>query len=155
MCILCCFISFEVKAEAICQGNRAEQIKIIEQEFDKCLLDFPEGTDSNAVMINITKDKIECIKNVADMIFNVFYSSTKEEKQKQFEKYTKAVQEQSYNLEIGSDIGKHWHTSSFYELGAVNRSYVTIHNMIKDYIEYMKSECEDLPDETIEEMKNK
>ena len=66
-----------------------------------------------------------------------------------------AVQEQSYNLEIGSDIGKHRHTSSFYELGALNRSYVAVHNMVKDYIKYMKIECEDIPDASINEMKNK
>lgn len=155
LCIFCCFIVFISDAEAICQGDRAEQIKVIEQEFDKCLLDFPEGTDSNIVMINITEDRIKCIKNVADVIFDTFYYSTKEEKRKQFEKYIDAVQEQSYNLEMGSDIGKHWHTSSFYELGAVNHSYVTIYNMVKEYIQYIKSECDDLPDEAINEMKNK
>lgn len=153
--ILCFFISFEVKAEVLCQGHRAEQIMVIEQEFDKCMLDFPEGTDSNVVMINITKDKIECVKNVADIIFDTFYSSTKEEKHKQFGKYMEAVQEQNYNLEIGSDIGKHWHTSSFYELGVLNRSYVAIHNMVKDYIKYMKSECDEIPDASINEMKDK
>ena len=34
-------------------------------------------------------------------------------------------------------------------------TFKTIYNMVKEYIQYIKSECDDLPDEAINEMKNK
>lgn len=152
--ILLFFFCFDVKAETLCKGQRAELLDNIENNFQYCLLDFPKDSN-NELMINITQDKIKCLQHVADDIFNAFYSSTREDKHYQFEKFIEAVQEQSYNLEIGSDLSKHWHTSSFYELGYINHAYVMIHNVVKDYISYMKQECAEIPDEAIEEMKDR
>lgn len=153
--ILLCLISFNARSENLCVGERAEKIQFIEYKFQSCLLDFSQGNDSNVFMINITHDKIKCLQDVADDIFNAFYSSNKEEKHSQFSKFIEVVQEQSYNLEIGSDLGKHWHTSTFYELGYINHTYVLVHNMVRDYINYMKQECEEIPDEAIKEMNDK
>ena len=153
--ILLCLISFNTRAENVCIGERSKKLSAIEDRFQSCLLDFPKDNDDNSLMTDITRDKIKCLQNVADDIFSAFYSSNKEEKRRQFAKFIEAAQEQSYNLEIGSDLGKHWHISTFYELGYVNHSYVLVHNMVKDYINYMKQECEEIPDEAIKEMKDK
>ena len=152
ICLLCFFSTFDVCAEESCIGPRAKKIETIERRFHSCLLDFPTGTDSNELMLQITQEKTECLEKTADLIFDGFYSSTKEDKKKQFANFVKAATEQGYNLEIGSDIGKRFHTTIFYELGAANYTYVMLHNLLKSYITYMKSECEELPDKDIKDL---
>ena len=139
-----CIVSLNVQAETICKGITAQQITLLKQDFDNCLLDFPEGTDSNIVMINITSEKIDCMQNVAHKVFDLFYESTKSEKYKQFENFVKVAKEQGRNIEMGSDIGKHWHTTTLYELGSLNYAYVLVHNLVKDYIHYMELECSEI-----------
>ena len=116
--------------------------------------DSSDQQETTAVQSTVAPTTVDpaYLEKTADLIFDGFYSSTKEDKKKQFANFVKAATEQGYNLEIGSDIGKRFHTTIFYELGAANYTYVMLHNLLKNYITYMKSECEELPDKDIKDL---
>ena len=142
-------------SEDVCRGYRSSQIAEVKQDFQNCLLDFPKENDNNVVMIDLTKEKIQCMQQLAYRIFEIFYASTRDVKAQQFDSFVKSALEQGYNLEQGSDIGKHWHISTFYEVGAVNSAYIMVHDLVKDYIHTMELECMEISDDALLEMKNR
>ena len=143
----------EACAQNECLGVRANQIAELKQNFQECLLVYPDGADTDAVMVNVTRDKIKCMQHVAYLVFDAFYKSSKGERQKQFDDFVQAVIEQGYNLEQRSDIGKHWHTGKMYELGAYTHAYIAVHDMVEEYIRSMETECVDFSNDALEELK--
>lgn len=154
VCILIfSLLTFNAVAEDKCFGVRAGQIAELKHNFQECSLNFPKGTDTDAVMISVTKDKIKCMQNVAYKVFDIFYKSTSDDKKKQFDDFVKMVTEQGHNLEQGSDIGKHWRTGSMYELSALTYAYISVYHLVKEYIHNMELECVDFSDDALEELK--
>ena len=141
--LFCLFISFSVYAdEQLCTDVQINELVQIENNFSKCKIDMSDAS-SSADMNNATYEASDCLISVAHQIFAKYYIKNQTQVEQDFDRFVKEIYNNSHNLIQKSDIAEKYNTGTMYNTMAIEYAHSQIKNLVKEYIQQIKTECAD------------
>jgi hypothetical protein len=138
------FISFSAHSEdKICSTQKLDILQKIERDLISCKIDMPENP-STADMNNATYNATDCLIALAHRIFEEYYIQDKIQVTEDFDRFVKEIHINSHNLIQRSDAAKNFYNGTMYNTMAINDAYLTIKNVVQQYIKQIKEECRDI-----------
>jgi len=142
--LFCLFISFSAYAdEQLCSDEQINELVQIENNFSKCKIDMSEAY-STADMNNATYEASDCLIAVAHQVFAKYYTKNKSQIEQDFDKFVKEIYNNSHNLIQKSDIAEKYYNGTMYNTMAIEHAHSQIKNLVNEYIQQIKNECQDM-----------
>lgn len=129
-----------------CSGENAKLIEQLETKLDNCKIEMPDNA-TDVEMINAYDNLTNCTKDVAYQIFDSFYTSKNQSVKNDFNKVIKATYLHYQNLIKNSDLAQKLYTGTVYEIQVNTMASLKIKEIVQDYLQEMKLQCADLPDD--------
>ena len=139
---LCLYVGSAWAETQKCFGKQAEVLDGLEQNLNNCKIDYGQQWQT-AEMLNAYHKAEDCVKSVADEIFDLYYVRDNQKSKENFDKYVSAIRALSASLAFGSDWAKENHLAEVYTLEAEGDVYLMLKDMVKSYLDKLRNECED------------
>lgn len=138
------FVSFGAYAnEQACSTKQFDELSQIENAFAKCKIDMPEAPFT-ADMNKATYEASNCLVSIAHQIFAKYYTKNKTQVEQDFDNLIKEIYNNSHNLIQKSDIAEKYYNGTMYNTMAIGYAHSQIKNLVKEYINQVKTECQDM-----------
>ena len=123
-----------------CFGKQAEVLDRLEENLDNCQIDYGQQWQT-AEMLDAYDKAEECVRSVADEIFDLYYVRDNTKSKESFDRYVSAIRELGPSLAFGSDFAKENHLAEVYTLEAEGTVYFMMKDIVKSYLDKLRSEC--------------
>ena len=138
-----CLFAGEVWAETQkCFGKQADVLDRLEQNLNNCKIDYGQQWQTADILGAYDKAE-ECVRSVADEIFDLYYVRDNTKSKESFDRYVSAIRELGSSLAFGSDWAKENHLAEVYTLEAEGTVYFMMKDIVKSYLDKLRNECED------------
>lgn len=137
---ICLFIGNAYAEPQKCFGKQAEVLDGLERNLNNCKIDYGQQWQTADILGAYDKAE-ECVRSVADEIFDLYYVRDNTKSKESFDRYVSAIRELGSSLAFGSDWAKENHLAEVYTLEAEGTVYFMMKDIVKSYLDKLRSEC--------------
>lgn len=137
---LCLYVGSAWAETQKCFGKHADVLDRLEQNLNNCKIDYGQQWQTAEMLDAYDKAK-ECVRSVADEIFDLYYVRDNTKSKESFDRYVSAIRELGSSLAFGSDWAKENHLAEVYTLEAEGTVYFMVKDIVKSYLDKLRSEC--------------